>query len=340
MSNTVKIPAVSIVIATFNSERTLKKCLDALTRQTYPKKYVDIIVADGGSTDKTRHIARSFGARVVRVDPKKQNAEYNKGVGLTHARGDIVVFLDHDNIIPHESWLDSLIAPLTKNPKIIGAEPLRFHYDPSMTVLDRYFALFGGSDPVVYYLRKVSHLSWADDLYVLNGRARDEGAYYEVQFTLSDLPALGGNGAALRRKLLQAYAKADPDHFVHTDVVADIVGHGFGTYAFIKDDIIHLTNNAVVPFLKRRKQFIEQYQFTNKSIRRYNVFDPRKDLGRLLYFIFISVTWIVPTAHAVRGFIRVPDVAWFLHPVFCFVYTFMYGWAVIERSIHGDTVES
>lgn len=324
---------LSIVIATYNSSRTLSLCLESIARQKYPKHTIDIIVADGGSRDATRAIAKKFGAKVVTVDPVKQNAEYNKGVGLTKARGEIVLFLDHDNIMPHDKWLSRLMYPFTKNADIIGVEPIRFQYDPKMTVLDRYFALMGGSDPVVYYLGKNSHLSWASDTYNLLGDVRDKGKYYVVTYTRDALPALGGNGAALRRATLIKYAQSDPDHFIHTDVVYDMVAAGFGSYAFIKDSIIHLTNNKVIPFLQRRKHFIEQYQFANKDIRRYEIYDPALDTWKLLYFIFISLTLMVPFIDALKGYRKVRDVAWFLHPVFSFVYTCMYGWAVIERRL-------
>ena len=138
MRRIIASPSVSIVIATFNSSRTLKPCLESVAAQSYPKNKVEIILADGGSRDNTKMLGRHFGAVVVNIDPKKQNAEYNKGVGLTKAKGDVVLFLDHENIMPHANWLSSLVRPFSENPEIIGVEPLRFHYDPGMTLLDRY----------------------------------------------------------------------------------------------------------------------------------------------------------------------------------------------------------
>ena len=82
-------PAVSIVIATFNSERTLPECLKSVKKQVYPGS-VDIIIADGGSIDKTLSLAREFNIQVISIDKEKQNAEYNKAVGLSKAKGDIV----------------------------------------------------------------------------------------------------------------------------------------------------------------------------------------------------------------------------------------------------------
>ena len=325
--------SISIIIATFNSARTIELCLRKIKEQEYPKNLVEIIVADGGSKDKTLSIAKRYNTKIIAVDQMRQNAEYNKGVGLKHARGEIVLFLDHDNIMPHRKWIKNIIYPFLKDPDIVGAEPLRFHYARSMTLLDRYFALFGGSDPVVYYLGKNSHLSYADSECKLGKKIKDEGSYYKVTFSSSKIPALGGNGAALRRDLLMRYAKADPDDFVHTDVVADLIRGGHNNYGIIKDTIIHLTNNNVLPFLARRKYFIEKYQLQEEFKRRYHIYDPKQDKGKLFKYIVFSFTLIIPTWDSIKGFVKVRDVAWFLHPFMCIAFVIIYTIPVFKGGI-------
>jgi cellulose synthase/poly-beta-1,6-N-acetylglucosamine synthase-like glycosyltransferase len=54
---TEKIPKVSFVIPTFNSERTLEECLSSISNQDYPD--MEIIVVDNGSDDKTVEIAKN-----------------------------------------------------------------------------------------------------------------------------------------------------------------------------------------------------------------------------------------------------------------------------------------
>lgn len=330
---TKSLPTVSIVIATYNSERTLLLCLKNVKNQKYPIGKIEIIVADGGSKDSTITIALKFGARIIHVDSRKQNAEYNKAIGLMHATGEIVLFLDHDNIIPHKNWLFAIVQPFIKHKDVILVEPLRFHYEPTMTLLDRYFALYGGSDPVVYYLGKNSHLSYANDRYNLMGKVHDEGKYYVVNFTPPNIPALGGNGAAFRRKLLLKYAKSDPDNFLHTDVAADLIRGGHSTVAFIKDSIIHLTNNKMLPFLLRRRYFIEAYYFRKKK-RRFLLYDPKKDNGMLMLYIIMTLTVIVPLLGSIRGYIKIHDNAWFIQPFMCYAFLVVYGYAVIKRKTY------
>lgn len=333
--NTEKIhfPTVSIVIATFNSSRTLPLCLERVVDQDYPKKNIEIITADGGSSDSTLKIAKKYGAKIINVDPEKQNAEYNKGIGFKNAKHDIVLLLDHDNIMPHSKWLKNMMFPFIMDSEIVASEPARFHYDKNMTLLDRYIALIGGSDPVVYYLGKDSHLSYATDKYNLFGIAEDLGTYYKVSYSKKQIPALGGNGAALKRKEVVKHTKSNPDDFIHTDIAADLIRSGNNKFAIVKETIIHLTNNKVMHFLKRRKYFIEKYSPESEYKRSYLVYDPKRDKKKLLLYIIYSITFVVPTWDAIKGFVKVRDTAWFLHPIMCFVFVVLYASPTFKSGI-------
>ena len=82
---------VSVVIPTYNSERTLEKCLKSIVDQIY--KNIEIIVVDKFSEDKTVEIAKSYGARIVYDEGERTRA---KNIGLKHAKGIYVLFVDSD----------------------------------------------------------------------------------------------------------------------------------------------------------------------------------------------------------------------------------------------------
>lgn len=329
-----KFLSISVVMATFNSSRTIETALRSVRDQDYPQELIEIIIADGGSTDTTLKLVKKYNVTIISVPKHLQNAEYNKGVGINAAKNDILFLLDHDNIIPHAGWFKKMIVPFLEQKDIVGVEPLRFHYDPKMSVLDRYFALLGGNDPVAYYLGKDSHLSWAFDTYNLYGKSKDMGNYYLVKFSPNKIPALGGNGAAIRRRLLLKEAQADPEHFFHIDVHVDLIRKGFNTYGLFKDSIIHLTNNKVIPFLLRRKYFIEKYHFEDIKKRRYSVYEPKKDKVNLIKYIVISVTFVKPTYDALKGFMKIHDVAWFIHPFMCFGMVLVYGIPTVKEEFN------
>ena len=53
-------PQISIIIPTYNSELTLKRCIESLNSQTLSRKNYEIIVADDGSEDNTVKIAKEI----------------------------------------------------------------------------------------------------------------------------------------------------------------------------------------------------------------------------------------------------------------------------------------
>lgn len=84
---------ISVVLATYNEEKNLPTCLASV------KNFADeIIVVDGSSTDKTREIAKSFGARVIKTTNKK-NFHINKQMAMDRARGQLVLQLDADEAV-------------------------------------------------------------------------------------------------------------------------------------------------------------------------------------------------------------------------------------------------
>jgi glycosyltransferase involved in cell wall biosynthesis len=327
------LPSISCVIATFNSADTAKHCLNSVSAQNYPKNKIEIIIADGGSTDNTLSIVSKFKARIVKIPKEKQEAEYNKGTGISNAKNELILSIDIDNVLPHKNWLRNMVKPLVENKQIIGSEALRFNYNPKDLILDRYFALLGETNPIPYYLGKDSKLSWAFDKYNLLGRVRDMGNYYLVKFKNGKIPTIGANGAILRRSLLK-YAKSDPQNYFHTDVIYDLTKKGFDEYSFVKEDIIHFKRTKFSYFLKfllRRKYIMETQYFEKSKKRRYSVYDPKQDKLNLVKYVIYSTTFIKPLYDAFKGFLKVRDVAWFLHPVVCFSYVVVYSWAVLAR---------
>ncbi|HCL7215454.1 TPA: glycosyltransferase, partial [Escherichia coli] len=101
-------PLVSIIIATFNSELDIANCLQSVINQSY--KYIEIIIMDGGSSDKTLDIAKSFkDERIIIVSENDRGIydAWNKAVDLSN--GDWITFIGSDDIYYHTNAIASLI---------------------------------------------------------------------------------------------------------------------------------------------------------------------------------------------------------------------------------------
>ena len=320
-------PSISIVIPTLNAARTLKDCFLSINQQAYPNDLIEVIILDGGSIDNTKEIVKEFNFILVEDSSTRNNQEARKAIGLSKAKNDLVLFIDADNILTHDQWLKNMISPLVEDNEIIGVQPLRYHYDRKLSLMNRYFALFGVNDPVAYYFNKRDRLSWMEDAWNLMGQAEDKGSYFKVEFEKDKLPTLGANGFLVRREVINK-AKVSPEQFFHIDVNYDLVDLGFNKYAIIKDDIIHLTGDSFSSFLRKRLYYMMKFHQQSSSLRRYKLIE-RKDFFMLVYFILISITLIKPLYDSFKGFKKIKDPAWFLHPVMCVSIIFIYVFGLI-----------
>lgn len=107
-SVTLNRDMLSIVIPTYNEEEYLPYLLRSIQGQTY--KDYEIIVSDNHSTDKTRAIAAEFGARIV--DGGKVAEGRNNGAAA--AKGENILFLDADVVLPDPWFLQMTVAEFEK----------------------------------------------------------------------------------------------------------------------------------------------------------------------------------------------------------------------------------
>ena len=99
-----KLPLISIVVPSFNQKQYIRKTLDSLLAQEYPK--LEIIVMDGGSTDGSTSIIQEYEKHLTywQSEPDGgQSAAINAGVA--RASGDIVGWLNSDDFfLPRVLW--------------------------------------------------------------------------------------------------------------------------------------------------------------------------------------------------------------------------------------------
>lgn len=328
--------SISVVTATYNSTRTIERCLKSIRSQAYPQEKIEIIIADGGSKDATVEVAKKYGAKVYRIDSKKQNAEYNKSIGISHAKNDIIAMIDHDNVLPHSRWLTEMVKPLHERSDVVGVETLRYTYEPKGMLLDRYFALFGSGDPVAWYLGKTDRLSYIYDHYTLAGEVVQRHPYYIVRFTEENMPTIGANGYLVRRDILMRDAHVAPGSYFDMDVNIDLIRNGHTLFAFVDDGIVHNTGyGSVWYYLQRRMLFMRQYHLPMRknntiSSRRFHMIS-KNNLWRLVIAILLCITVVVPLFDSLRGWLRVRDRAWFLHPVMGLGFVSIYAWVIIRH---------
>ena len=90
-------PFVSVVIPALNEERYIGPCLDSLVAQDYPAAHIEVLVADGGSADRTRDIIAGIAASApfpIRIveNPERRTPQ-GLNAGVRESRGDVIIIL-------------------------------------------------------------------------------------------------------------------------------------------------------------------------------------------------------------------------------------------------------
>lgn len=95
-----KLPLITVIIPTYNSAKTLERCLASVLHQTYSN--LEIILIDDGSTDQTPVICDQLAQqdrRIKVVHQSNQGLSAARNAGLEIMRGDFVTFVDSDDAI-------------------------------------------------------------------------------------------------------------------------------------------------------------------------------------------------------------------------------------------------
>ena len=109
---------VSVVVPAFNEEQSIVRLLEALAAQTLRPS--EIVVADGGSTDRTRELVRAFSERspfpVVLVESGRGLPGRNRNLAIARASRDWVACVDAGTV-PRRDWLERLVEAARREPR-------------------------------------------------------------------------------------------------------------------------------------------------------------------------------------------------------------------------------
>lgn len=108
--------SVSIIIPCYNEEKTIPLLLEAIHQQTYPREFLEVVIADGGSEDATRERIEAFqrthpDLRVKVVENPKRIIPAALNIAIRASSGEIIVRLDAHSV-PVKSYIDRCVTLL------------------------------------------------------------------------------------------------------------------------------------------------------------------------------------------------------------------------------------
>ena len=94
----IDTPPISVIIPTHNYGAFIDDAIESILAQDYPQESIEIIVVDDGSTDNTREVVEKYTSRVTYFYSERKGIAAARNRGMSLARGQIITFLDADDI--------------------------------------------------------------------------------------------------------------------------------------------------------------------------------------------------------------------------------------------------
>lgn len=312
--------SISVLIPTLNAARVLESCLKSITQQDYPEEKIEIIIADGGSTDKTLEITRKYGAKIFK-NPLK-TGEAGKEIALQKAQGELVVLIDSDNVLPEKNWFKKMVKPFT-DLEIMGSEPWEFTYRKNDSLVNRYCALIGANDPYCYFIGNYDKKSFLSGKWTgLRIEEEDKGEYLKIKLKKGILPTIGANGTIWRTKILKK-VMGKSDYLFDTDIPYLLAKKKPFWFAKVKTGIIHDYCQGIGDFFRKQKRRAKDFFYLEGKKERGKTY--QREINKQLYFIIATITIIPLIVQTIKGYLKKPDSAWFFHPLACLITIWIYG---------------
>lgn len=313
------LPLISFVIATYNSGWCLNEALKSIKKQDYPKNRIEVIFVDGGSKDNTLDIARQFGVKVIAN--KLRLGEPGFALGCEESKGDLVVFLGHDNQLVQENWIRLMIKPFIKADIVIAFPHLENRKKDSW--LTKYVNKF--TDPFNHFVYGYANnpLTFEKVYKVI-----DEGDDWRVfDFTLENHPILAfDQGLMLRKKGFKRDKKTWYCDIL--PILSLIKEKRKFAYVFNASNYHTTLNKGIRQFVKKHQWGID-YNLSPKKT--FGIFKQpfglkaRKDhisfkrKARMILYPFYGISFIFPCLRGIYFYLKDREKEWLYHPFITFV---------------------
>lgn len=252
---------ISVVMPTYNSEKTIALALQSIKDQIFPQDQIEILVIDGGSTDTTRQIAKKFGCQIL--DNQKVQPEFAKHIGITQAKGKYCVFLDSDEqLMNRKSFqikFDLLESNLGVKNVLIGGlkNPKGYPF------INEYASRFG--DPFSYFMYGIDAGDYIESLknrFKLKTEAK-EYIIYTVNNEIT--PICDGGGHFFDLDYLKTTVDIKNQKIV--SIVFDAMVKRTKKFAVIRNDYIeHYSNTKLGSYLRKIQWRIVNNVYNTKNM--------------------------------------------------------------------------
>jgi hypothetical protein len=332
-----RVPHVTFVLATLNEAHRIERCLRSIREQDYDQRAVDILVADGASTDDTVARCEVFGARVqpnplIRCEP---------GIAMLidQVKAGLIVVFAADNILMERNWLTRVTAAF--DDRRVVAAFCRVASDATQGSLSsRYLNRF--TDPYNHFI----YWSGADYAHLPRTHAaaleRRTGDTYVFRFDTLTCPLIAlAQGVAFRAPH-PGNRKNDEE-----DVASFVEIARTGLTAYVSDVRVgHAQVRSLTELLAKYGPRIRDKLFPDSPhMTRERILNPARRMRRILWPIY-AFSIVLPVYNGVVMAIKHREPLWLYHPIItialacCLVRETLRVWPALLRAWLSQSVSN
>lgn len=183
--------SISIVVLNHDNRKVIERCVDSLL--AFRSRYdYEVIVVDNQSTDGScEFLSEHYGDAIVLVRNERNGCSSGRNLGLRHASGDLILFVDSDQWVVSARWLDAPLAVLHEHRRIgaVGANGGWFYPGSVGGPITAYLA-HGGIEPGILFRTDIGYLGTSGMLVrreALNGETSFDEFYDPTCYEDTDL---------------------------------------------------------------------------------------------------------------------------------------------------------
>lgn len=299
---------LSVIIPTLNNEGDIQRFFSSFDKQSYPKKDLEIIATDGGSTDNTISLLKTRGVTVIN-NPHRL-AEPGISLGMNKAKGDIIMVLALDNFYTDKNALKTIVG-VFHDKNIYAAFPKHDSKD-NYSIFSRYHNTF--TDPFNHFV--YGYAANARTFYRLYKILKNDSIYTLFDFlTNKARPMIAfAQGFTIRGN----YIRKSEDFFDDCKPIIELINeHKMIAYVH-SVSIYHDTIRNFAHFVKKQR-WATQNALEQKE---YGITHRLKYLTKLqklkikLWPLY-ALSFFLPLLRSFYGLIQDKNWIWLFHPFVC-----------------------
>ncbi len=282
MIKKIDYPKVSFIIPVLNEEATIKLCLDSLLQLDYPKEKIEIIIAEGPSTDKTNKIIENFAKNYNNIKILKNptgNTAIGRNICIKNSKGEMVMNYS-GHVTAEKNLLKILALKLLNSPEEIVAVGCS-------NISPKKQNFIGKVAGVVF-----SSFLGGKNLFVQNAEFKDERFSDHISFS------------CYRKKVVEKVGNFDPSFWCGQDAELDLrlLNEGYKILYTPKTKVYHFKRTTIRLLFRQMYRYgIARAKMVKKhphTLKIFHLFGSGFILGALLIIILtllrIIPLWIIP----------------------------------------------